>query len=1639
MKHAKHVIRVLLAAMLAAAALLLPPALADGDSGTCGDGVTWQFSSSGVLTISGSGAMADYSTSSLPPWYEHREQITAIEIGPGVTSIGSYSFLNCAVISVTVPGTVSVVGTRAFSNCRSLTSAVLESGVKTLKDNAFYFCGQLSEVTVPGDIARIEECAFYGCYGIKKVNWPGTRDQWRNVTVTRGNTNAALALFGYDTGSAGSGLTWTMDSEGTLTITGKGTIYHSSSYPDWIMFANLVKHVVIEDGTTAISADAFRTLTLMKTLVIPNSVKTIGKGAFYLCSGLETVTMPGDAVYDGDSYYDDPRCFEGCDKIKQITFTSDPQPSFSWYYFRDSDAASIETVCFSDTVSSVGALENLSGLKKIVLPDSVTEILAGAFSRSRNLETVEGGGGVKSCPAEAFAETCPFITAPGFVLLGSTLVKYNGEASTLVIPDGVKAVSDSAFYKCGTLKKVVFPKGLEYIGSSSFRACTLLEEAVIPDGVQTVGHNAFAACAALRTITVPDSVTFLGDGAFDGCASLTAASLGSGLEALGSQLFRGCTSLTRVTLGCGLKSIGSSSFDGCSALKQLDIPAGVEKIGSGAFRGCAALESAPLPAALGVIESNTFQGCAALKRADFPEGLTKIGSNAFSGCAALERVAIPASLEELETAAFKDCSGLKEIVWLAADCKVSGKPFTASAPEGGAVCALTVGPGVNTLPTGLFSGANHVKILTLEGGCDLSTAPFGSMTGLESAALKNCSGPLGEGFFSGCTALRTVTLSRGITSIGDRAFNGCSSLESITLPSTVTALGNSAFYNCSSLTLAELGEGITDIGDYAFYQCASLRSARLPSTLQRLGRQAFYRCDSLEGTSVSGGALLYCGWALNAADSAQGELSLPSGTAGVADGFINDSYGKNITSVVLPEGLKYVGADAFSRLASLTSVTLPSTLRKLGDYAFKDCTQLSRVIGSPAGMTVGKDVFKNTALGSSQDFLIIGDALISYLKSDSAAVTAPSGIKSIAYRAFAGHGELTSVKLPSGLEEIGERAFEDCAALASADLPSSLKVLGAYAFSGAALTAADVPAGVASIGEGAFAGCPLTRVTLREGLREIGGSAFGYCGSLKEIEFPSTLEAIGEAAFAGTGLTRVDVPAGASIGKGAFRSSSLEKLTVGGEPVSFLRFVKQYGREVLMGTPINTAVTEGWYTEDNVRYWWTADSLTSKVGRIYARHLIETGEVASIKDSYDWLCSNCGYTFKSGTHLSASDGPFFYGTASCNGVALAQKCFLDELGYACYLMEGRVNGTYGNVGHAWIEVLSGGWRLIDATDTRKGDYSTYMLSETTAYNTDWDTSHWYTINWDTLESRREKCLATYAKRVNSNSPLTFTLQEDGTYWVTGCVNGAERVAVPAVHNGAAVTGVGEFAFRDCVWLQSVTLPEGVKYLGRGAFYGCIGLEDICLPSSLAEMGQEVFSECVSLETADFSRTRLAVLPSGTFYHCVSLIKLMLSDSMNNVDAISVSGRGALRNATSTEYCMTVYAPTGSAAQARAEALGYAFVSTGEYNSAPDALQLLLHTAVSKYVYKLSGSESDWDVSGDGVTDAYDAVKLLRDSAPAGGRTVLAVYDASGRMLRTCVFTAGSGGVPDLTGAAQIRAYFLGASGAPSRQCLARTL
>ena len=284
--------------------------------GTCGDpsvndgkDVTWTLDDAGVLTISGSGDIKNYSKNGAP-WNDYIDSIKSIVIGDDVTSIGSYAFCECnKADSIQIGSKVALIGAYAFYKCTSITSITLPDSVKSIGGGAFNGCSGLTSINIPNGVSLINYYTFYGCSSLTSITIPEgvtTIDEYafKNCSsLTSVEIPASVKTIKMYAFKDCSSLTSITIPEGVTTIEKEAFNNCSSltsveipasvtSYGGWVFedCTNL-KNVTIADGSTIIGNLEFAGCTSLTRINIPDSVTTLGNKSFAYCSALTSVYM----------------------------------------------------------------------------------------------------------------------------------------------------------------------------------------------------------------------------------------------------------------------------------------------------------------------------------------------------------------------------------------------------------------------------------------------------------------------------------------------------------------------------------------------------------------------------------------------------------------------------------------------------------------------------------------------------------------------------------------------------------------------------------------------------------------------------------------------------------------------------------------------------------------------------------------------------------------------------------------------------------------------------------------------------------------------------------------------------------------------------------------------------------------------------------------------------------------------------------------------------------------------------------------------------------------------------------------------------------------------------------------------------
>ena len=253
---------------------------------------------------------------------------------------------------------------------------------------------------------------------------------------------------------------------------------------------------------------------------------------------------------------------------------------------------------------------------------------------------------------------------PNMAFCGCTL-------ESIVLPNSVEAIGESAFYSCSSLTSATIPNSVTSIGSEAFYRCSGLTSVTIPNSVTSIGSYAFYCCSGLTSVTLPNSVTCIENGVFRYCRSLTSVTIPNSVTSIGMQAFYGCSGLTSVTIPNSVTKIGGGIFGYCSNLTTIKVESDnkyydsrnncnaiIDKSTNKLIVGC---NNTTIPNSVISIGNHAFEGCSEMTSITIPNSVTSIGENAFYRCSGLTSITIPNSVTSIGSYAFYGCD-TKEII-----------------------------------------------------------------------------------------------------------------------------------------------------------------------------------------------------------------------------------------------------------------------------------------------------------------------------------------------------------------------------------------------------------------------------------------------------------------------------------------------------------------------------------------------------------------------------------------------------------------------------------------------------------------------------------------------------------------------------------------------------------------------------------------------------------------------------------------------------------------------------------------------------------------------------------------------------------------------------------------------------------------
>lgn len=494
--------------------------------------VTWRLDN-GKLIISGRGAIKAYRYNNAP-WQQYSGDILSVIINDGITSIGDSAFKGCPNLkSVSIPDSVISIGQYAFKWCRKLRNVSISENTHFHPD-AFDWSTTVMRKKPPKSTPQPKPIPPPNPKPAPKST--PIQQQKPRYNLNNQNPKQPPKPAIIDSGHTGD-CTWTLDSNGVLTISGYGTI---SSIP---CSSDEVYSLIIQNGVTKIGKWAFCGFHSLTSVQIPDSMRRIGKWAFHNCDKLTHISIPTKTVADMYTF-------------DQHTAVTRHQPS-------KSPPQSVAPP--KKTMPKPRPAPTPQPKRKLPSKYAIMEL-----------------GHTGDCTWE--------LDSKGVMTISGQGTMGNYRYST---PHD-EPMNSPWVYRSGVIRSVVIKHGVTSVGKDAFKHCYNIESVIISDSVTSIGADAFSGCNSLTNIHIPASVTSIGNGAFSNCSHLTSIKIPDSVTSIGNEVFSGCSHLTSIEIPDSVTSVGNKAFSGCYHLKSVNIPT-TAKIAENAFSKLVEVTRRPAP------------------------------------------------------------------------------------------------------------------------------------------------------------------------------------------------------------------------------------------------------------------------------------------------------------------------------------------------------------------------------------------------------------------------------------------------------------------------------------------------------------------------------------------------------------------------------------------------------------------------------------------------------------------------------------------------------------------------------------------------------------------------------------------------------------------------------------------------------------------------------------------------------------------------------------------------------------------------------------------------------------------------------------------------------------------------------------
>ena len=1369
---------------------------------------------------------------------------------------------NNKLVSVTIPESVTSIGSYVFVQCYALTTVIFLSmyNINKIERNTFNLCVKLENITIPESVTSIGTSAFGGTNintisGINVVNIDEyaftSCDKLTSVHFPKVTTIAAYAFI--------NAAFRTVEFPELTTIP-------ANVFQDCKQLQSVDFQMV-----TVIRAYAFKGCSSLTSITIPK-IRRIEGYSFIDCTGLETIRL------ETITEYIEPNVFTGCSLLKTIYTSVDfflnitPQNDLFSQTRNDILIDNDKNPILRYIINTDATLTHVTidYYNLFYIYNSICKSFSDIFTACRTV-TITDSHSITEPNYGFFQLFVDKITGDG-ILNGISNYWINNNWHTTYFNNITNIILDpTVVFFCNPLTNVTDVTIDTQLISilNNFDSFPNVNTLIITDSyitpLSSIRKSYFNSITKITNVTIPVSI-INSDSIFNYCNTLTMwidsfDGLSDNNRNWYTSIFPACNNLILYSID-GSKPIKKDIFSNSTnnvTLRNVIINNHINNvpviINEDAFKNCTALTSfyVYLGHSASSIDNNAFNGCSNLYNFDLTTSTDiRIDWNAFNGCAKLTSLIIPLTVVTINTNPnSRDSGKFTNFTTVTIDANTLNVFYTNQDNINEFSYFSSIFGTVSTVTITNINTINYIKDYSFHGVTSLTNVSIEeTITSIGSYAFKTCGFysitipsnivSIGNGILSNCRSLTAVNLSQNISIINYETFERCISLIYITIPDNVTRISVSAFNRCTSITSITFSSNsiLNYIHDYAFYLCTNLSSMQIPTGVTFIGDHSFEGCDNL--TSVQ----------------------LPINITELFSYTFQNCY--KLSYISIPNRVTSIGVNTFGGCISLTTAKLPYSLISISSNSFENCNVLTSVI-LDCSNNVSNILSFFTSCNSLK--IIAEDNKVRTISQNAFSTTTSNtkiqninisnGVTSIGVSAFSKYTALTNLNISeTSINSIGNFAFSGCTALPSISITSTTNInMGTNIFEGCtALTNVSLSNNVTNIGNFDFSGCiNLPSILIPQNIvtnTVLGTSIFSNCTLLTQITMTETL-------LQNITSNKLQIPlqtnlllvssstsTSATIDVSILPNVDINVSRISGVSASFpnCNTLTIENATSLVSIPANALYNIGYTTSNN--------TLKTIIIVTTPTNIVSIGDNA-FRNCSGLISINIPFTI-----TSISDTAF---SGCANLTSLTLDC-----------------------SNSVVDILSKFSNCNTLTIIAGGTTKTILQN---AFSATTPNTKIQNIIIPTQTA------STSAKSIGINAFVNYTaltsititqssITSIGDSAFSGCI------LLPSISIPASVTSIGQNVFLNCIALTSVSLTS-VNSIGDSAFSGCILLPSISTPASVTSIGKNVFVNCIALTSV--SLTSVNSIGEYDFSGCTSLPSITLPRSATTIGQYAFSG------------------------------------------------------------------------------------------------------------------------------------------------------